>query len=138
MKLCPKCHTEQSLESFPKSRTRKSGIYPYCKSCCTKRSREYKRKFPEKETAYNHKRKLASRKKIRDYLRGKGCQICGETDPVVLQFHHLRDKEANVSNLISNGRKWERVLEEIEKCQILCANCHFRKTAKERGRFDYL
>jgi hypothetical protein len=53
---------------------------------------------------------------------------------VVLQFDHVRGKKrGNVSSLARQGLDLQVVKNEIKKCQIRCANCHVRKTAKEQG-----
>lgn len=67
-----------------------------------------------------------------DYLREHPCADCGETDPVVLEFDHLRDKKFGIGKGFRE-RKWESVLEEIAKCDVVCANCHRRRTAKRGG-----
>jgi hypothetical protein len=51
----------------------------------------------------------------------------------VLEFDHLRDKRANVSSLVQNG-ELRRIRGEIEKCDVVCANCHRRRTAR-RGNW---
>jgi hypothetical protein len=67
------------------------------------------------------------------YLRQHPCVDCRETDPVVLQFDHTgNDKRANVSDLLTD-RAWPAVLSEIEKCDVVCANCHHRRTARRSG-----
>lgn len=68
------------------------------------------------------------RKKVRqeiiDYKKQKGCAICAFSDPRALDFHHKNnDKEFSIGNWISKGSR-KKVWEEIEKCTILCANCH--------------
>jgi len=68
-----------------------------------------------------------------EYLRGHPCVDCGETDIVVLDFDHLRDKAAGVSDLVAAGARWERILVEIEKCEVVCANDHRRRTARSFG-----
>ena len=67
------------------------------------------------------------------YLLEHPCVDCGETDPVVLDFDHLRDKTKNVSALLKST--WTRILREIEKCDVVCANCHRRRTASRGGFF---
>jgi hypothetical protein len=69
------------------------------------------------------------------YLQAHPCVDCGESDPIVLEFDHLRDKERNVSALVLGGWEWARVLEEIEKCEVVCANCHRRRTARRTNSY---
>lgn len=80
-------------------------------------------------------RRLDRYQRIYDYLKGKTCADCPENDPRVLQFDHVRGvKTAGVSRMAKNKVSWPRILEEIEKCEIRCANCHARKTFIE-GKF---
>ena len=68
-----------------------------------------------------------------EYLSTHPCANCGETDPTVLEFHHDKgDKESEVSRLIGRG-SLKKLKEEIEKTTVLCANCHRRLTADEKG-----
>jgi hypothetical protein len=63
------------------------------------------------------------------YLREHACADCGETDPIVLEFDHLRDKEFGIGTGFRD-RAWQSVLDEMAKCDVVCANCHRRRTAK--------
>lgn len=67
------------------------------------------------------------------YLREHPCIDCGESDPIVLEFDHLRDKEFGIGKGFRD-RAWQSVLDEMAKCDVVCANCHRRRTA-ERGGF---
>jgi 5-methylcytosine-specific restriction endonuclease McrA len=69
------------------------------------------------------------------YLASHPCVVCGEPDIVVLEFDHLHDKTANISDLIHQNVPLKRLIEEIEKCQVLCANCHRKKTANSFGSY---
>lgn len=75
------------------------------------------------------------RSRVRAYLLEHPCVDCGEADPIVLDFDHTdaTTKIANISRMVRDRVKWERMLEEIAKCQIRCANCHRRRTAKQFG-----
>ena len=55
----------------------------------------------------------------------------GETDALVLEFH-LGEKEFNVSAGLRN-RNCQAVLREMDKCEVVCANCHRRRTARRGG-----
>lgn len=84
-----------------------------------------------RNVAHNTQRTLDRRARLRaavyEYKRDHcSCQRCGEDAPACLVFHHRNpdEKEGTVSKLISNGRSLEVIRAEIEKCDVLCANCH--------------
>ena len=71
------------------------------------------------------KRRKEIRQKAVDYLGGK-CSICGYNKCIeALEFHHKNPTEKDFSiSRKGHCRSWERVKSEIEKCDLLCANCH--------------
>jgi hypothetical protein len=77
-------------------------------------------------------------KKGRDYVdnylvENGPCKDCGESNIKVLVFHH-RDpstKVANVSYMVGANRSTSVIQEEMDKCDILCHNCHRKIHSKE-------
>jgi hypothetical protein len=67
-----------------------------------------------------------------EFFRSHPCADCGETDPIILEFDHLGNKEFAIAAGI-RGRSWQAVLDEIAKCDVVCANCHRRRTALRAG-----
>jgi hypothetical protein len=63
------------------------------------------------------------------------CVDCGIANPLLLDFDHLRDKVAEISQLVNRGMPWAVIQAEIDKCEVRCANCHTRKTAREIGSY---
>jgi len=64
-----------------------------------------------------------------EYKSTLKCVECGFDNPVALQFHH-RDpsqKVIEIGEARNQGWSIKRILEEIEKCDVLCANCHWIK-----------
>lgn len=69
-------------------------------------------------------------------LRGNMCTWCGNTDPRVLQFDHRDpdEKSACISRITMSmtenqtQHKWRRYISEINRCRLLCANCHYLRT----------
>ena len=64
-----------------------------------------------------------------------GCTRCSENDPDCLDFHHIdaSTKKLTVSNSVRTcGHGWRKLMDEILKCEILCANCHRKEEAKRR------
>ena len=63
------------------------------------------------------------------YFRAHPCLDCDEADPLVLEFDHRGDKAFDIGQALPY-RAWEAILEEIAKCDVVCANCHRRRTAR--------
>lgn len=134
MRTCSKCNTEKDLSCFSKRASATDGLKSHCKDCdrlynqnCDKEARNERKLFTQK------KRRELRRLKVLEFLKGKSCEHCPETDPVVMEFDHLDEttKEFCVSEMVTQCYSWEKIKTEIDKCQILCANCHRRKTAKD-------
>lgn len=72
-----------------------------------------------------------------DYFTEHPCVDCGESDPVVLEFDHLGDKRFEIGSRLCSY-SWQTVLDEIAKCEVVCANCHRVRTARRRGSLRLL
>ncbi len=85
------------------------------KFCCEKCSMKY----------YVNAHRRRTKEKAIEYKGGK-CSICGyNTCVAALQFHHLDPKEKEFSlSHDGHARKWETVKQELDKCILVCANCH--------------
>mgnify|MGYP003131805563 FL=1 len=72
-----------------------------------------------------------------NYLLGKSCEHCGESDMLKMQFDHKSEyeKHSNITNLL-NGNL-DKLKAEVKKCRVLCANCHQIKTLKENNSAFY-
>ena len=100
MKKCSKCHITKPYQEFGKVSKNKDGYKGKCKLC----KREYDNKFHENRSPnkkllkyYRQKERLVEiRKFLSDYLNDKVCNHCGDGRKVVLEFHHLRDKNFNL------------------------------------------
>lgn len=75
---------------------------------------------------------------IFDYLREHPCVDCGEADPVVLEFDHVRGEKFATIARMAQGFSLAKVRAEIAKCDVRCANCHRRKTASQLGWYAYM
>lgn len=132
MKRCTSCGKKKALSKFNFKIKDRGIINSHCKVCSRKYVREHYIKNREyylrKAKRRNKMVWLKVRKMIWEYLLEHPCVDCGEKDPTVLEFDHLRDKKKNISSL-TNDVTLKRVLEEIAKCEVRCANCHRRKTA---------
>ena len=130
-KKCAKCLEVKSVEDFYferggyKNQPNRSPCYKsYCKACGRMGDRIMRNK--------RHQIVL-------EFTQKNPCKSCGEDDPVVLEFDH-RDratKRFTVSQACSQKLPIKDLVEEMAKCDVLCANCHRRKTAKEMGYYCY-
>lgn len=134
-KICPKCNLLKPITSFGVNRTRRQS---YCKICANHSAKKWFKETKQDNKRYREllDRPKLSLKKIRDEVSklksDKGCVRCGEKDSACLDYHHLRDKTFNVSTLCAKKNR-EKIYEEIEKCVVICANCHRKLHA---GRFE--
>lgn len=71
-----------------------------------------------------------------EYRKQFSCTKCGFSDSRALDFHHLdpSQKDLEVSTLVSHAYSKESILNEIEKCICLCANCHRITHAEEKEK----
>jgi hypothetical protein len=141
-KVCVKCLQEKSLEEFPWKNKLRGKRQAICKPCMAERSHRW---YQDNKTAHIKNVRLNAieyknevGEYVWNYLATHPCVDCGEADPVVLEFDHVRDEKfAAISTMIGRGFPLERIKQEIEKCEVRCSNCHRRKTAKDRGWFRW-
>jgi len=63
-------------------------------------------------------------------LKGGGCEECGYNKNITaLEFHHKDSnmKEFSLNTRILSNSKWSNILKEVDKCDLLCSNCHREK-----------
>ena len=105
----------------------------------------YKREWYEKNRAAVrvHQRELykRNRQELLAFKTQKGCLDCGERDWRVLQFDHVPERGPKRYNLGASLRFEQMgpaLREELAKCDIVCANCHSRRTWDRRFPSDGL
>lgn len=81
----------------------------------------------------NKRRKLESKEFIASFKENWICK-CGESHPATINFHHRdpHEKEVTISMMINKGWGKERMRKEIEKCDIICSNCHMKLHYEEK------
>ena len=142
MKTCSICKQEKSeTEFFHSSYTRLDGtrnLRPDCKVCCNKVKQASKRK---NKAAYS-KGTRDRKKAIKDYIlqiKSNPCSDCGKSYPYyVMDFDHLADKLHTINWLSNREFSLTRVQKEIDKCELVCANCHKERTYQRNPQTSYL
>jgi hypothetical protein len=59
------------------------------------------------------------------------CERCSEGHTACLEFHHVGNKTITVSGAVRRGWSISRIMKEIAKCTVLCANCHRKEHYRE-------
>ena len=139
MKTCVTCQETKNEEEF-NWRYKSLGVRAkICRDCQSGHQRTWYLDHQDQEKERVRRRRVKAREEAREfvyqYKLSHPCQDCGETDPIVLDFDHIRGKGATINQLVNEGASIERIKIEISLCQVLCSNCHRRKTMNERGRF---
>jgi len=119
------CKKDLPVNSFNKKKRSSDGLQSQCSDC---------------HKVYRHEHYLKNRKKYiskakkwkadfsfwwKEYKLELKCSRCGEDHPACIDFHHKHseDKIAAVASMVGRRSK-DKVLAEIEKCEIICSNCH--------------
>ena len=85
--------------------------------------------YRERQITLKTERRKRHVNMVREEKAKRGCEDCGEGDPKVLDLHH-RDPATKKFTFGKSGNlslSWPRIVEEINKCDVLCANCHRRR-----------
>lgn len=79
-------------------------------------------------------RKIAIRERVRELKEASPCLDCKQFYPwYVMEFDHVRGaKTEEISEAVGNGWCWERLQTEIDKCELVCSNCHRARTYERR------
>tara|TARA_R110000787_G_scaffold9510_1_gene33148 strand:- start:987 stop:1397 length:411 start_codon:yes stop_codon:yes gene_type:complete len=92
-----------------------------------------KDKYLRKAYLRNKKTRGSNKAFIDEIKSSCPCVDCGENNPIVLEFDHVRgEKRANVSDMTRHAYSLKAIQEEIDKCDIRCANCHRIVTHERR------
>jgi hypothetical protein len=143
LKWCYACKKDKDLErDFARNNAQRDGHSNMCKACKkTYNAAYYQENKARDNPGRAENRRLArqrAREKVIGYLKTHPCVDCGETDIVVLEFDHQDDKLKDVNLMVRDGAPWRRILAEIIKCEVVCANDHRRRTARMFGYYRTL
>lgn len=136
MKVCIECKCNKPLGEFRWKNKSKGWRKSECKECSKKRDKKYY--TPHRK----HLLKCAKKKRVtlkqewhNDLKKTMGCNRCGDLRWYLLEFHHSdpTTKEYAISDMFRMDFSTQRMLKEMNKCELLCANCH-----REHHHFDRL
>lgn len=136
MKTCGKCKQLKNFSSFRKS-NKNDGYQHWCTPCFRIYDKERYRSTDKTRKNLNRKQiRYRQRTMLKEIKEKFGCIDCGNKDHRVLDFDHVRGEKHLEVSLMIGSYSDKKILEEIEKCDIRCANCHRVVTyeRRERGR----
>lgn len=138
LRQCSRCRQRKPAYAFPFRNASRGERGHYCRDCQSAYRRVH---YAANRSDYLTRAMTEARLKredmllrVFDYLRQHPCVDCGETDIRKLEFDH-RDgstKTMAVTSMIGR-RSWQVISAEIQKCEVRCANCHRRRTARQQG-----
>jgi predicted transcriptional regulator len=109
-KVCSKCMVTKPASDFYLRKERENELTGYCKSCNSKDVIE----------------RMQTTKHILVELKGGKCQLCSFSEYIgALEFHHIdpKTKDKGMSRLI-RGKINQKIIDEVNKCVLVCSNCH--------------
>jgi hypothetical protein len=139
MKKCNDCEIEKEESNFNWRNKSKGKLSNICKAC-TKIKRDIWRSNNRKKYISQIKRRRDKwlkelQDRVADYLSNNPCVDCNFSDIRALDFDHIdpSTKKIEISKAIYRGWSWKKMINEINKCEVRCANCHRIKTSKQNN-----
>jgi hypothetical protein len=138
MKICNKCKQQKPSSEFYRHDTNRDRLSGQCKKCLYDvRQVNYQNNKEEiiaSKLKHQKERREANQIFVRTYLQGHSCADCEEPDWIVLEFDHVRGKKrCNISKMIFMGYALKTLVEEVKKCDVVCRNCHVRRTYRREN-----
>jgi hypothetical protein len=139
-KKCTQCGEEKEICDFFFKNKKTNKLHSQCKSCYKEKRKnkehyaKYKEEYLERINIRKKIKTSENRVNLLEYFKTHHCVVCAESNPIVLDFDHKDEKEKKygISSMIYSYN-WTTILAEIEKCDVLCANCHRIRTSKQFG-----
>lgn len=124
-KFCSRCVQEKESTEFCKRTAAKDGLQSACKSCMNV---SWNASRTKKYDHYRNVQRIRVDKNYQEFVLWRSqqcCKVCFESDDSCLDLHHLdpSKKDGNISQFCRN-RPFKSILQEINKCVVLCSNCH--------------
>ena len=137
MKICCFCFEEKDLNDFTKRHDSSDGHNSRCKICTrlwTQKHYKENKKYYISKARTNDKKYYLKIKAYLNSLKEGPCLDCKKKFPTCcMDFDHLRDKKFNISQFKkSTHTKLEDLKTEIDKCEVVCSNCHRIRTETRR------
>jgi hypothetical protein len=135
---CGRCELVLPDVCFNRHGTRRQW---WCRECFRAYFRARGTLHRDQSSAALSQRRRRAKAALRAHLRAHPCADCGERDIVVLECDHVRGKRHGIAGLVATGAPLATLREELARCEVVCVNCHRRRTTRRagwrRGRPDW-
>jgi hypothetical protein len=149
LKTCAKCGQQKPLDRFSTFTSRRGETKPrgscwecrgqYAQINFTARAayrRDYNQRKRSIKRERDRQRRLTTKNAV-DKLKEGPCADCGRRfPPVAMDFDHVGPKSKSVANMVAQAYKIDLILEEIKKCELVCACCHRVRTAARNDNLN--
>ena|ERR1700748_1034120 len=108
-----------------RSRFCRKGHHKRGKPICAICRKAFYARFRTRKNSVERKRRAERQRLAFDFLGGK-CLDCGNRDPRVLEFDHVKKKNFVIASSLM--LTWSKLVKELRKCELVCANCHRIRT----------
>lgn len=136
MKECFVCKIVKPFDNFQKRVKNSDGLDHKCKQCSSEYHKNiYKNNQKRRQNIREAEKRSIQRNKIlvEEYKLLNPCVDCNISDTEVLSFDHVRgQKKFNIADGVQRGVGEATLREEIEKCEVVCMNCHTKRTKRRR------
>ena len=135
-KICCTCKKDLDIDNFNFKNREKNIRAKECKQCHKEYNRAWFLKNREKRVAQIISKKNIVSERVKEYKSKLFCKECKEDDIRVLDFHHRNsgEKEHTVGQMAHIGFSFKRIMEEIDKCDVLISNCQRKLHYDEIGK----
>ena len=140
MRTCIRCGVSKDESEFNWRSIKKGYLQSVCRTCQAQDSRERDRANVRASNKASRERAVSrARRFLLDYLSNKSCADCGVKEIEVLTFHHLdpQTKHYNISDMVLHGYGIETIQRELDRCIILCWNCHMKREQWGKGKKNW-
>lgn len=144
-RFCKRCEQHKPKDRFLAWATRGGAVQQrgHCLDCRETYAEERKAELVEYRRNYNEQKRSVKQERDRqrrletkaaiDALKAAPCADCARCfPPVAMDFDHVGGKTRSIATMVASAYKLDLILEEIKKCEIVCACCHRLRTAARK------
>lgn len=124
-KICSICKIEKPETEYFKRSTARDGLQANCKTCAHEKTMTSRHKKPEHYRKVSRELGNSYLAKFQEWKVQQKCCKCGEAETCCLDLHHVDPKQKDIAvAMVTRAWTWEKLQTEIQKCIVVCRNCH--------------